>query len=497
MKLLRNVALLLLTSMAGVSAAAQTPPPAAPRVPPVSPPSSNPASTVGATAVAGTVHDSLSGWPLRGAVVQLVAAEDPAKFSRTVISDSSGRYSFSEVPDGKYMLGFFHPMLDTLGLPAIARSLTVVRQGMLNADLAIPAGRRMREAICAAQPGQNAGGVVVGVVRDANSRAPLKGARVIGTWRELQFSGGKMVQRMPRRVTITEDNGWFALCDVPGPGILSVVASLGADSTDQVEVDVPAGGFMRRELFLGAARTVAVVDTIPRTDTLALRSSVVHLGNGRLSGTVVAVDGGKPVPNAVVGITNGPQTRANDRGVWSLNNVPPGSRTLELRALGFVPVRRNVDVIEGTPPIRVAMVTFKAVLDTLKVTAGLSLSLDMRQFDERRKTQGMGRFLTAADIYKRNPLETSYLFRNFPGLDVVSVDLDRSEIQMKGTFEEKCLPAIFLNGSPMLNLSAEELDNMVKPSKIIGIEVYSPTSVPAQFQTGMSGCGSVLIWMRN
>jgi len=493
-----RVGVLAAVAMLGATASAQTPPPRPPTSP-TAPGLAPAAPGFQGTIVSGTVHDSIAGRPLPGAVVQLVHSEDASRFARTVISDSLGRYAFDSVPDGRYTLGFFHGMLDSLGMQPVARAVSINRNGALRADLAIPGARRLRDVLCGPRTATNSGAVVIGVIRDARTRAPISGVRVVGQWHEVTLGVGGIQQRMPRRVTTSEENGSYVLCNVPAPGLVSVIASRGADSTDLVEFEVPFDGFMRRELFLGAARTVAVVDSTPLADTLAMRSPTVHLGDARLTGTVVAIDGGAPIVGAVVGIKNGPQTRANERGFWTLQNVPPGSRTLEVRALGHVPVRRSVDVIEGTPPIRVAMVTFKATLDTLKITAGLSVNLDLQQFEQRRKTNGMGRFLTAADIFKRQPLETSQLFRNFAGLELrraTTANGDTEVILMKGVFDDQCMPTIFLNGTPMQNTDANILDNFVRPEKIIGIEVYSPTSIPPQFQIGLSGCGSIVIWAR-
>ncbi len=478
----------------GRAVAAQTPP--LPRTMPAPAPAARAATSPGLTQLFGTVRDSIADRTLRGAVVQIVASDDASRFARTAVSDSLGRFVFDSVPDGRYTLGFFHPMLDSLGMQPVARPVVVSRQGAMLVDLAIPGASKMRDLSCGPKTSPNAGAAVVGVVRDARTRAPLKDVRVVGQWYEVTLGTNGVQRRTPRRVTTTNDDGWYALCDVPGPGSLAVTASRGADSTDVVEMDVPRDGFLRRELFLGAARTVSVVDSAPVKDTLVFRPKAVHLGDARLTGTVIAADGGAPIGGAVIGITNGPQTRANDRGQWTLSSVPPGSRTLEVRAVGHVPVRRSVDVIDGTPPIRVAMVTFKATLDTLKITAGLSGALDRSQFEQRRKTLAMGRFLTAADIAKRMPIETTDLFRNFPGLELRRTATS-DVILMKGVFEDQCVPTIFLNGTAMNGVEADVINNFVRPERIIGIEVYSPTSMPPQFQSAMSGCGAIVIWSRN
>lgn len=469
-------------------AQAQTAPPPATGTPP--------ARQTG-TIVSGFVHDSLSGRSLIGAAVQLVPNDAGNTFSGTMFSDSSGKYTFADVPDGKYTLGFYHPLLDSLGMEAYARVLSVNRQGAIRADMSIPPATRMRDVLCGPREAGSAGGVVIGTVLNAADRKPVKDVRVVGQWFEVSIGTGGVTRRNPRKVATSNDGGMFLLCDVPNSGALSLLASRGADSTGTIEVEVPQGGFLRSELYLGESMTVAnALDTIAKKDTLTLRTDAVHVGTMRLTGTVIAIDGGDPMPNAVVGITNGPQTRTNERGQWTITNAPSGSHTLEVRAVGKYPVKRNVNIINGVAPIRVAMSTFKAMLDTLKVTAGLSSAFDLREFEQRRKSQGMGRFLTADDIYKRAILETSQIFRNFPGMDLQPSDTG-TLIVMKGVFgTDMCQPTIYLNGTPMNGITGEELDNMVRPERIIGVEVYSATSMPAQFQNSRLGCGSVVIWQR-
>lgn len=462
------------------------------------PATGTPAARQPGTIVSGVVHDSLSGRSLIGAAVQLVANDAGNTFSGTMFSDSSGKYTFNDVPDGKYTLGFYHPILDSLGMEAYARVLSVNRQGAIRADMSIPPATRMRDVLCGPREAGAAGGVVIGTVFNATDRKPVKDVRVVGQWFEVSIGTGGVTRRNPRKVTTSNDGGMFLLCDVPNSGALSLLASRGADSTGTIEVDVPKGGFLRSELYLGESMTVANVgDSAATKDTLMLRADAVHVGTMRLTGTVIALDGGAPMANAVVGVTNGPQTRTNDRGQWTITNAPPGSHTLEVRAVGKYPVRRSINIIKDAPPIRVAMTTFKAMLDTLKVTAGLSGAFDLREFEQRRKSQGMGRFLTADDIRKRAPVETSYIFRSFAGMDVIPTQEGRTAILMKGVFgTDMCEPTIYVNGTAMNALSAEELDAMVRPERIIGIEVYSATSMPAQFQNSRMGCGSVVIWQR-
>jgi hypothetical protein len=447
------------------------------------------------TTVSGIVHDSIGRLPLSGATVQLLAADSLASIVRTTVSDSLGRFTLGDVPDGRYRLGFLHPMLDSLGVDPPLRAVHVDGRRPVRADLGIPSPARLRAAICGSGSAPDSGAVLVGVVRDARDRAPAAGVKVVGEWLELSLRAEGVVRRTPRLVATTGDNGWFAMCNVPRAGTMMLIASRDADSTDLVEVQVPADGFLRRELYLGGARAVVVTgDTTPRADTLAPPLGSRRTGDGRLSGKVVAAVGGRPVASALISISGGPQSRANDQGEWRLAGVPLGTRMLEVRAVGYYPERRAVDVVAGAPPIRTALSTMKAVLDTVRVTASRQ-NRNMIGFAERRRS-GVGRYLTPEDIARRQPVVTSDLFRMVPGLRVDRTPIGDTEINMRGTFAERCSPAVYIDGNYMRILGAADIDDWVGPEEVAGIEIYAAGTVPQQFQPGLNGCGSIVIWTR-
>jgi hypothetical protein len=449
----------------------------------------------GAT-VSGVVRDSIARMPLGGAMVQLVAADSPARLGRTAVSDSLGRFTLSDVPDGRYMLGFLHPMLDSLGVEAPLREVYVDGHRPVIADLAIPSAARLRAAICGARPASDSGGVLLGVVRDALDGAPVAGARVSGDWLEFSLRRGGLQRRLARLVATTGENGWFALCNVPSAGTVALLASRGADSTDLIEVQVPAEGFLRRELYLGHAETTVIAgDTTPRADTTAPRRRRIHTGDGRLSGTVIAAAGGMPLAGAQISIIDGPQARANEFGEWTLVDAPVGTRMLEVRALGYYPDHRRVDVVAGAAPVRVALSTLQAVLDTVKILATrLHNNRDSNGFNYRRRSLA-GNYVTPEDVARRQPRVTSDLFSSLPS---VRLDYERGlgrNLSMRGAFG-RCIPAIYIDDHYMRYLSADDIDDWVRPDEIAGIEIYTDGTVPPQFQPGLSGCGSVVIWTK-
>ncbi len=447
----------------------------------------------GAT-VTGVVHDSIARAPLIDALVQLVAVDGASTESRSTSSDSLGRFTFTNVPNGRYLLGFFHPVLDSLGLDPVSRELQISRRETVRADLATPSGARLSTAVCGKMPASDSSAVVIGVVRDARDRAPVAGAKVIAEWLELTVSREGFRRRVPRLVATTGANGWFALCNVPRRGTIALAASRGADSTDRIEVDVPADVLMRRELYIGASRTVVRRDSTPRADTLAPRLTRRREGDGRLTGTVVTVEGA-PLAGALVNILDGPATRADEQGAWTLAGAPLGTRMLEVRAVGYYPERRAVDVVAGVPPIRTALTTLKAVLDTVMVTASRLNDRLASGFAARSRT-GPGRYLTPEEIARRRPIVTSDLFRTIPGLQVDRSTLGDTFVSMRGIFAERCSPAIYLDGHYMRELSADDIDGWVAPDEVAGIEVYTQGTVPPQFQPGLSDCGSIVIWTK-
>jgi hypothetical protein len=344
--------------------------------------------------------------------------------------------------------------------------------------------------ICGRASPSDSSGVVVGVVRDARNRAPLGGGVVSAEWLELTVNRGGFTRRVPRLADTTAGNGWFALCDVPSPATIVLAASRGADSTDMIEVRVPAKGVLRRDLYIGTARTV-VVSAAPGGTGPAEPPRRIRVGDGRLTGMVVGEVGGKPLAGARVSIVDGPETLANERGEWTLAGAPLGTRMVEVRAVGFYPERVAVDVLDGAEPIRTALSTMGAVLDTVRITASRLNARNVTGFAERRH-MGLGRYLTAEQIARRNPINISDMFYMVPGLRLDRVGFD-TRITMRGIWGP-CTPALFFDGQYLRGLTTDDINSWVSPDEVAGIEIYSPGMVPPQFEPGMSGCGSIVVW---
>jgi hypothetical protein len=461
-----------------------------------------PGRSPGGALVSGVVRDSIAHRPLAGAVVQLVIASGNAPNALNGVADSVGRFTIRNVPQGRHTIGFFHPMLDSLGLDAPQHQLEIGPNETVRVDLGIPSAERIRAAVCGGPPAPGRT-LIMGFVRHAAGGAQVGGAHVTARWSEISFGGGKPVQRSPQLVAISASNGWFAICNAPSNGMLILSADHERDSTDVIELEMPADGFLRRDLHVGLSQAGDSVAAARR----------LRRGEGRVSGTVVALVDGRPLGGATVGIVDGPRTRANERGEWSLAGAPSGTRMLEIRALGYYPTRRAIDVVEGAAPVRVALPTLKSVLDTVRVTAARIADRYKSGFDERRRI-GIGHYVTAEDIARRRAVSMAQVLRSISGLRldatltqtsnlydstgalIPQYSTSNSKILMRGSVGDWCYPAIYVDGHMMQDLDADDVNMWLRPEEVLGIEVYPGISAPPEFQPGMSGCGSILIWRK-
>lgn len=435
------------------------------------------------TSVSGVVRDSLAQQPLRSAIVQLIHVDSIS--GRTVVSDSLGRFTIDSVSPAHYRLGFIHPMLDSLGLDPIVRAVTVAGSTPLRVELAIPGPATLRGAMCPRSRGR---AVIAGFVRDARDHAPVSGAQVAADWIELTFQKGGIMRVMPRSDAITAANGWFALCDVPSDGVMGLFAARGRDSTDVLDVHVPEDGFLRHDLYLGSERTA------------------------RLTGTVVSAVSGQPIPGAQISIADRAPTRADEHGNWTLGDLPLGTRSIEVRAVGFYPERRGVNIVTGAPPIRSSLSSLRAVLDTVRIRAARLQDRRESGFEERRR-QGGGFYLNAQQIAQRGAFTTTDVFRGLRGIrigfasdtmladnralvDPDSLKTTNRRILMRGITGDLCAPSIFLNGIFVPRMDSDDLDTWATPREISGIEIYTEATAPAQFQRIGNGCGSIIIWTK-
>ncbi len=125
--------------------------------------------------IVGVVHDSSSGLPLAGAIVQLLPANDRTT-ARSVVADSLGRFAFDAVTPGTWLLGFLHARVDGIAGGAPTHVLAVrPGGGAREVALFLPNRPAATDALVA---DREAVGSVQGSVKDT-AGAPVANARVL------------------------------------------------------------------------------------------------------------------------------------------------------------------------------------------------------------------------------------------------------------------------------------------------------------------------------
>lgn len=485
-----------------------------PPVPPVRPTPTSPVLTpapkpapVPMARVIGVVFDSVAMRPLRDALVQIVAADDPARI-RSAKTDERGAYAVDSLKVGVYLLGFFHARLDSLGLESPLLRVDVQSDGELRAPLAIPSSRTLIAKICGpAQASNESRGMFMGFVRSARGDALPAPARVRAQWLEVSVGPRGIERRNPARYSTTSAAGAFTICGIPTDVKITSRAFVGTDSSGFVELEMPRGGLLYRDVYVGSATKVAFAppaDTGTAADkrnaqssgtsTFSSSASVLR-GNGKLRGTVRNLSG-QPIPNARVTIWgSGLDATTNGSGQFTMQSLPSGTYTLESRAIGYAPNRSPVDVLDGAEgSAEVAMEVYVPMVDTMRVRANRNPARDPMAEFEKRKKSGFGYFLDEDAVARRNPMYMSDLLRTTPGLSVSPGQLGGDRVMMRGSAGSgSCAPTVYVNGARVFSDDGV-IDNLVNPQDVKAVEIYTRTgSMPIEFQS-MNGCGSIVIW---
>jgi hypothetical protein len=443
--------------------------------------------------LSGIVYDSLHDEPVRGATVVIAGSTHQA------VTDTAGMYHFDvdSLPEGVVTVGFFMAGMDSLGITPPPRQIGIHHGESALLDLGVPSMRTVLHVICrdSATEGK---GMMIGVVRDAETDAPLAGALVVVMWTEMNI-GNSSLSKLPKAAhTTVGERGYYRLCGIPNGVVLRAQARMGAKASGWIDITMPPGGVIQRDFLMGQ-RQVAAAPAPPSSapgaqgTTAAPPAAPKPLGTAQLNGTVVGADG-KPLEGAqvyLVGTAVG--ARADSRGIFRLTGLPAGTQTVEVRLISYSPKRYTVDLSPHRESKLAAVMDAKAqVLG--EVTVQGKPTSNIPGFDDRAK-RGMGTFLNREDIENRQSVLTTDLFRTIPGL-TVGFDGQNYVVTSSRSMGSGCQVQWYLDGSPFDN-SSNDLDQMIRPDDIEAIEVYkSASEVPVQYQGQNASCGTILVWTK-
>jgi hypothetical protein len=295
--------------------------------------------------------------------------------------------------------------------------------------------------------------------------------------------------------------GWFAICGLPSDAALEARAFAGGDSSGFIEIDVPSNGLRHVTFLVGGASLV----TLPPTDTVpgaAILPETAWRGRARLTGTVTD-SAGKPVVGAHATVWGTKLDAAtNDRGMFTLSDLPGGTHTLNVRAVGYAPRATTVHLAESRPATTTVVLGKPAeILSTVTVRGQLVYSANLADFNRRRRT-GFGQFRTSDEIARRGKnAKLSQLLQDVLGVrvqtingrSIVTMQRNATQVANVASMRVPCTPSLYVDGR--LDIFGDF--DIYYSDEIAGIEVYREHNRPFEFLDHRNACGTVAIWTRD
>ena len=448
---------------------------------------SNAVSTgTGTTSVAGVIFDSLNSQPLQGAGVTLNQV--------TVRSDRDGRFRFSRVPVGAHSISFSHSNLRALGLAMIESefeaSIPATQLYLATPSLGAVWPRLCRDT-ASTRAGDDRRGVLRGTVRDPAGQ-PVDGVRVRVTWREeVSLRALREIARYQqpdlKLEVVTDNAGHYAACGFSLNTRGFVEAVVGRRPTAKSRFDFAQAPVLERDLVLAATSPKRVV---------------VFSG-------MVADAAGRPISNAYIFDRANAQSVVSDSsGQFRLSSSPVGGViSLSIRRRGFL--ARDTVLEPGSKnalPLRLTLAAAgeKDSLNADDIGIGYFETLDRSGFYRRRAMASTAIFITADEVGRRDPLRTTDLLRDLPGIEVISPDGSSGDDDYPTSQETGCALGLLIAGKPVNYKTGDSTDSkqafgaLVPLDLIAGVEVYPLASaIPPELVGTARACGMIAVWTRS
>ncbi|MDO8595076.1 MAG: carboxypeptidase regulatory-like domain-containing protein, partial [Sulfuricaulis sp.] len=382
----------------------------------------------------GVVLDSINGGVLAGATILL---EGTGASART---DNAGAFRFDSISPGTHRLVLRHPLADSIGFEIASAPIEMLPGRYVVVAMAVPSSATLRRILCSPRDTSSEIAMLVGRVTDPETDSAVVGARVSFLYQHLLISGDSGVRRTNRlRETITRDDGMYAICGLP-PEVTGTLQGL-YDSVATPEVPIRRGdrSVLFRNLTIARVPRGALEGGQPPDAAVAAPGdaspSAEHpprSGRAVLEGRVVDVDGAAVAGAQVTVVGTVKLTIANEDGTFTLDGLPSGTNEVVARKIGFTPASEIVELTTRVPQ-RVRLTLNRALaqtLETVTVRAPMAERLRRIGFDDRRR-MGLGRFMDAEQIERRQPMHVTDILRSFPGFRIVESESGRTIVPVR------------------------------------------------------------------
>jgi len=436
-----------------------------------------PAAKTETAQIVGTVIDSLNGRYLSGADVVIEGAK------ASLVTDSLGRFAIDSLPPGTYQVGVFHPLLDTLGISLETHPFHVGPDSSISVLLAVPSAATIIRRKCPIRPRAQGTSAVIGRVTDPETLQAVAGAEVSLAWTQIEVSKEIGIRKAPRLVRDSTDaSGAFRICGLPN----SMQATLQAKRGGSVTAEVP--------ITIGGAET----ELFTRTLLLSQADSGTKVGNATVSGRVVLEGSATNAGSRVELLGTDVVALTNEKGEFTLRNLPSGSHVLLARHLGFGAETVPVDLSSREPKqVTIKLPKFVAMMDPVLVTARRAVGLEKVGFNQRKKS-GFGYYLDPEQIQRMHANYITDILRQVPGLRVSYTPQGEVISSSRGvsSFSNSGCVQYYVDGMPWMSAAPGDVNNFVNGSEVVGVEVYQGSNTPAQYSRAMQDCTTIVLWTK-
>jgi hypothetical protein len=210
--------------------------------------------------------------------------------------------------------------------------------------------------------------------------------------------------------------------------------------------------------------------------------------------TVTTSEADAPIQGAEVKVDGRTLGVTDARGVLRAT-APSGSHRLEVRAIGRKTLGLQGVLNAGETQVDVQLDADAVPLTPVTATAAVRSPM-LSSFYDRAANHSNGVFYTRAYIEHRKPPQLSDLLLDHTGLHYVYTRGGHRLIRFAGV---GCPPKYYINGNPVVveqpGAADPSLDLLVHIDEVEGVEVY-PRLPPIEYGGINSGCGTILIWLR-
>lgn len=265
----------------------------------------------------------------------------------------------------------------------------------------------------------------------------------------------------------------------------------------------------------GALRRVGIAGPV----LLGVLVAAVPVAAQTVQGRLVDAQSGTPIAVGEVSLLSGESGKTvvtrgltTDSGRFVLTAPKAGRYRLSAERIGYrrvvsppfdlVPsLALDVELeisVEAVPLAPMVVVSSRpALLGSLRL---VSSGFFDREEQWGAKGLGMGSSIDKSTIERRQPTRVSDLFKMIPGVQVESAGGHKQTVHMATMTKigsGPCSPMVYVDGAPIRPdaLGSTDIDDLVSPSSVAGIEVYPHMSKPGPFtDMGPEPCGAIVIW---